>query len=101
MSFRETNLLVNQTADIANPSPIDADGAIKTYAVWGNFGGGTVTLQASPDNGSTWITLKKSDGSDANFTSNSIEIIDVMKNGLKIRATLSGSTGANINAKVF
>lgn len=102
MTFpRKQFLLENQTVDIADPTPIEADGAIKTFAVWGSFGGGVVTLEGSPDGGATFIVMKKSDGSNSTFTSDSIEILDVMKNGMIIRATLSGSTGANVNAKLL
>ena len=104
MTFpRETDLLVNQTVDIAPPSPgIPADGALKTVAVWGTFDGATVILQESPDNGNTWITLKKSDGSPAEFIIDGIEVINVLKTGLllgAIVATAGGST--NVNAKIF
>lgn len=101
MTPRSTDLLENQTTNITDPTPIQADGAVKAVAVWGNFGSGTVTLQGSPDNGTTWITLKKTDGSDATFTANAIEKINVLKNGLFLRATLSGATSPNVNAKVF
>lgn len=90
----------NQAAD-GNSSEILADGAIKNIALWGDFGGGTATLKGSPDNGTTWITLKKNDGTDATFTTNSIEKIDVLKNGLLSRLELAGSTTPDLNAKVF
>lgn len=82
--------------------PVDGDGGNKVFAVWANdFGGGTVTLEASPDGGTTWITLTYG-GNPATFTGNTIRLIDRIGQGMKIRATLTGSTGAsNVNADLF
>ena len=79
-----------------------ADGGSKSVAIWGtDFGGGSVTLQSSPDGGSTWITLTVG-GSPAVYTANAVQFIDRLGQGMEIRAILTGSSGAeNVNAKIF
>lgn len=100
MTQRQTVLFTNQSAD-GNSVQITSDGAKKSIAVYGNFGGGAATLTSSPDNGVTFITLKFTDGSDAVFSANSIQSIDHLGSGLIFRLELSGSTGANLNAQIF
>ena len=76
------------------------DGAEPLIAVWAtSFGGGTVTIQVSPDDGTTWITMKKLlDGSAATYTSNTTDLLEDIAAGYLIRATLTGSTAAsNVN----
>lgn len=92
-------LLNNVSADTTG-SGIKADGGSKTLSVWAtSFGGGTVTIQASPD-GTTWITLTLSGGDSATFTANAVRLIDRIGQGMQIRATLTGSTapsGVNVS----
>lgn len=68
-------------------------------AVWGTFGSGTVTLQFSPDSGTTWVTAKDMNGTDIAYTTaRGVEII--APHGELLRCVLSGSTSASINAKL-
>lgn len=94
-------LLRNQTADIADSDGYLNDGANSLISIWGNFGGGTVTLQGSPDNGTTWIDLEISTGVAASFTVNSNISLSIWNKGFAIRAILTGSTSPNINVKAF
>lgn len=96
-----TFLLENVSVD-TDGTGVGADGGSKTVAVWAtDFGSGTVTLQGSPDGGTTWITLTIS-GSSATFTANAIRMIDRLGQGMQVRATLSGSSGASgVYVKVF
>lgn len=77
----------------------DTDGANKTLVVWGgDFGGGTVTIQGSPDQGDTWITLTIT-GSPVAFTANAIRFLERLGQGLQVRATLTGATNpSNVSA---
>jgi len=79
-----------------------ADGGNKTVAIWGtDFGGGTVTLEGSPDSGTTWITLTIG-GASATFTANAIRMVDRLGQGMQVRATLTGSSGASgVYAKMY
>lgn len=102
MTFpRNTDLLVNQTSNIADPTPIPVDGANLNIAVWGTFDSGTVSLEGSPDGGTTWIQILLDDGSPAQFTTNILKAINTIKTGIWLRATLSGATSPNINAKIY
>ena len=94
-------LLKAVDADV-NGTGITTDGGSKTVQIWAtNFGGGTVTLQSSADGGVTWVTLTIA-GLPATFTSNAVRKIDRLGQGMLIRATLAGSTGAsNVNVKLF
>jgi len=104
---RQTILLDNVSVDTDGVG-VAADGGSKTVVIWissgGSFGGGTITLQTSPDGGGssdTWVTLTIN-AVDATFTANAARVIDHLGPGLFIRATLTGATAAsNVNVKIF
>lgn len=91
----------------AKPSG-DRDSYVATISVYGTFGGGTVTIFMSPDNGTTKIALIDP------LTSAAISLTSArafnIKAGagsgnagatdVKLYATLAGSTGANLNITV-
>ena len=54
----------------------------------GGFGGGTLQLEASPDNGINWFTVET--------LTKPGRLIRYLVGGEKIRITLSGATGATI-----
>ncbi|MEY9185317.1 hypothetical protein [Bradyrhizobium sp. USDA 313] len=58
---------VNLTANGAT-TPIPWSGGIGTVAAWGTFGGGTLALEMSPDNGATWIAVDRSGDTYVTFT---------------------------------
>jgi hypothetical protein len=82
---------------------LTADGVTPTYAwhggrgsvvAWGDFGGGTLTLQMSPDMGTTWINVDRPGDNYVTFTANGEGGIEL---GLcLLRASLTGSTNPNI-----
>ena len=76
-------------------------GAGKALAIWADdYGGGTVSIEFSPDNGSTWI-LGTFGGNPAQFTENTAKYILKIGQGEQIRATLTGSSSAsNVNAQI-
>ena len=78
----------NSTATNINPG-------LHTLVAWGTWGSGTIKLQLSPDDGVTWVDVPS-----ASFTANSCLNVNVAAD-LKYRANLAGSTGANLNLKVF
>jgi hypothetical protein len=96
-----TMLLQSVSVD-TNGTGIPADGGSKTLSIWAdNFGGGSVTIQGSPDGGTTWITLTYG-GNPAVFTSNTVRLINRLGQGMQVRATLTGSSGAsNVNADLY
>lgn len=69
------------------------------FSAWGTFGGGTVTLQFSPDGGTAWVNVKDKDGNDIAYTSARAINIET-PHGELLRCVLSGSTSASINAKL-
>ena len=71
-------------------------GGLRTVVAWGTFGGGTLTLQMSPDGGTTWLSL----GADVEFTADGVANVQLGA-GIPLRANLAGSTGANVRCKAF
>jgi hypothetical protein len=83
-------LLNGVTAD-TNGTGVHPVSGPMTLWIWStDFDSGTVTIQASPDGGTTWITLTV-DGSAAAFTANTVRVIEGLEGG-QLRATLTGST---------
>lgn len=78
-----------------------------TLYVFGDFGGGTVTLLSSPDGGTTFINVPDAAGNDITFTAangNSminLELFSAAEAPIKLRATLAGSTLPNLNYVLF
>lgn len=64
------------------------------FLVWGSLNGGTVTLEQTPDEGTTWIEL-------ANVTAGSHTELTLYEGGA-VRATLTGGGGAaSVNAVLW
>ena len=55
-----------------------------------SWGGGTVTIQVSPDNGSNWFTARLDDSTQASFTASDMK--NALIRGTLIRAILTGAT---------
>lgn len=87
----------NGASDITFFSPVPCFGDEPILCVFAvSFGGGTVTVSSSPDNGKTWINLtKRATNTDATFTANANVTCYRVPQGHLIRAILSGSTGAS------
>lgn len=69
------------------------------FVVWGTLGGATITLQFSPDGGTSWVTVKDMNGNDVAYTvARAVEI--VAPHGELLRCVIAGSSAASINAKL-
>ncbi len=82
--------------------PVTTDGGAKTLMIYAtNFGAGTVTVEASPGDSTTWVGLAIA-GSTAGYTGNAVRMVDFLAPGMQVRATLATSTGAsNVNVVLF
>lgn len=75
-------------------TPLLHDGQVPILSIWAtDFDGGSVTIQASPDGGLTWITPfdKRTDAA-AVYTANTLAELYEICQSLQIRATLTGAT---------
>lgn len=88
MKFLLQNVSANATGTAVENSGEEAILAI--FAT--SFGGGTVTVEGTPNGGTTWITLTKKDGNPATFTANAFAVCFKIAQGYQIRARLTGST---------
>lgn len=61
---------------------------------YGTFDSGTVTVQVSPDSGTTWLTAQDSLGGELVFTANGHHPMAAYGGQPLFRATLTGSSGA-------
>lgn len=64
--------------------------------IWGTMGGGTITLESSPDGGTTWLSIPDENGDAFSATVAGIYPNLLVPYGDNIRATLSGATSPNI-----
>jgi hypothetical protein len=88
LSGQTTNASGTATTLSAKPD-VDRIG----ISAFGTFGGGTITVEFAVD-GTNYVPLET-------FTAAGYKIVEVVtENGAKIRATLSGSTGANVNCQM-
>ncbi len=71
-----------------------------TFFVTGTFGAGTVTLETSPDSGTTWVSV----GSDGEFTADG-QVDLILRSDpttpLLVRATIAGSTTPDVDTVFF
>lgn len=70
-------------------------GGLGTVAVFGTFGSGTAKLQASFDQGSTWVDV----GLDTQFTADGIGNFD-LPGGVLLRVDLSGSSSPSLTVNI-
>lgn len=92
MNNTPTQLFTNQAANGAS-SAITSAGEYMTLVVAGTFGGGTVTIQCSPNGGTTWVDTE------ATFTAAGVKNI-IGGEGLQFRLNLTGATSPSLNAWV-
>ena len=95
------SVLLNNVSVDTDGAALTTDGGNKTVSVDAtSFGSGTVTIEGRRPSG-PWIVLTIA-GSPATFTANAIRMIDRLGQGMEVRATLTGSTGANaVNVYLF
>jgi len=77
-----------------------------TVFVTGGFGGGTTTIQASPDGGTTKVTLKDVAGNVVSITEDDVYNIRLGYAGklgeeIEIYATMAGATAPAVNIAAF
>jgi glutamate dehydrogenase/leucine dehydrogenase len=94
--------LLQNVAANATGTGVSSTGAKKNLVVWGtDFGGGTVTIQGSPDGGTTWVPYTQ-DGTLQAFTANNFTTLGPFGQGLLIRAVLSDAVNpVAVNAGLF
>lgn len=75
-----------------------------TVWAYGTFGGGTASLEASPDGGTTWVAILDQSGTAITFTANGVVNFElyadqdpIAANKTKIRLTLAGATAPTLN----
>ena len=84
------NVGFNLTANGSSAGTIWAGGK-GNWAAYGDFGGGTLTMEISWDNGTTW----QSAGTDGAFTANSQVVFEL--GACQLRGTLAGATSPDVN----
>lgn len=87
------DITLTGTGDITSTSILYRGGET-TFAIFGDFGGGSLTIEASFDGGTTWIALKKADETVLTLTENDVRLIKL--GGCLIRLSMTGATGANV-----
>lgn len=92
MISKSIQVFDGQSAD-GNSTSLSWGGGIGTVAIKGNFGGGTVTMQFSPDNGVTWVNTDLA--YDAEIATNFR-----IYSKCNIRLNLAGATSPDLNAWV-
>ena len=93
-------LFDHQTEDAVSPE-FTINDRIETVVLFGDFGGGTVSFEASTAN-TGWQQLRFQSGGLASFTENVITNIAQLKAKVfKVRARLTGSTGADLVAEIY
>lgn len=94
-----------QICNIKRPS--GADNWVGTVFIYGTFGSGTITLQLSPNAGTTKITAKDSSGTAVTATANDIRVIPVSGTGssnsenISIWVNMAGSTSPSVTVEVW
>lgn len=81
--------------------PRDGSPPIGRLDVFGDFGGGTISIDYSPDKGGNYIDILTVSGDPLEFTENgssNIEMVSTNANKARLRLTLAGSTNPNISA---
>ena len=69
------------------------DGLYSAY-VWGNLGGGTVTIYVSPDDGDNWFIARARDGVTDQAIFTAADVRTVCLKGTHVSCVLTGSAGA-------
>lgn len=91
--FNTPTRLFNAQAANANSQAFPSAGDYITLIASGTFGGGTITVQVSPDNGTTWISTS------ATLTAAGVTNF-IGGEGLLFRLALTGATNPSISAWV-
>lgn len=92
----DIKLFTLRTTD-GNGNAADWPGGRGAFAAYGTFGSGTVKLQWSPDDGTTWLDVDRSGDTYVTFTANGSGGFELP--ACQIRAVLSGSSAASVSAE--
>lgn len=84
--------IISGTAPNVTSETLKYNSSESTFAFYGDFGGGTLTVEASFDSGVTFITLKKSSGDILEIAEDEIHTIALGR--CLIRYTITGATSA-------
>ncbi|RQH14925.1 hypothetical protein [Bradyrhizobium sp. RP6] len=87
------NLTANGATD-----PVRWFGGRGSVSVWGTFGGGTVTLQMSPDSGTTWLDVDRTGDSFVTFTTPGVAGFELAPCLLRVNLTSAESPSLNFKA---
>ena len=88
--------LLSSVSTNSSGDAVQLTGGVMTFAAWGTWDTATVTLEYSPDGGTTWIAV----GSDTTLTADGVANFQLPA-GTYIRATVSsvgGSTSVSAQA---
>lgn len=89
-----TNQASNADSSTFTPKrEIPADGITVEIHVWGTFGGGNVTLQQSPDGGTTWHNVSSAISTAGRST-------HVICSGAPLRVSIAGAAGPSLNVTI-
>lgn len=81
-----------------NSAALAWPGGRGVFTAWGTFGGGTLKLQQSPDDGTTWIDVDRSGDTFVTFTVNGEGGFELGE--CTLRVSLSGGAGHSIQSGV-
>jgi hypothetical protein len=85
---------VNYPAD----EGINYNGGERTFAIYGTWGGATIKLQASLDEGTNWIYLSDSEGAQLSFNDDAIFRINMGQ--CKLRFAQTGGNGSDTSLTI-
>jgi len=89
-------VLLNNASATGNA--VDWGGGRGDFTAYGTFGGATVALQFSPDDGTTWINVDPSGSTYVTFTTAGVGGFELPKG--QIRAAITGGIGVSVSATV-
>jgi hypothetical protein len=107
MSKHTATIDANESVEICSVSRgTDMDAYEVTVFATGAFGSGTVTIQASPDGGTTKVTLKDVGGTTVSITQDDVYNIRLGYAGklgeeIKLYATMQGATDPDVAITAF
>jgi hypothetical protein len=91
----------NGTTDLGYAGRVPRNGRyLGTVFVSGNFGGGTLKLQASADGGTTKFDIPDQSGNVVSFTAQAMRNLELGTGGINLYAVLSGATSPSITVTV-
>lgn len=82
----------------ANSAAADWAGGRGVFTAFGTFGGGTCTLQWSPDGGTTWLNVDQGTDTFCTLLANGAGGFELPP--CRLRAALTGATSPVLNASI-